>query len=119
MYKRWLAQAVLGLTVAISVSGSSTVETTCADLKNSVQKFSSKLAPEIQACRPYIVTKCCDEEGGCTPSNGFDQCYLDCVASLEASGDEQLKKCSKSRRSLFVKRRLRRRKHKKKGRANG
>ena len=68
MYRRWLV-TVLVATVAISPSCSSTVEKTCADLTNAVQKTSSNLAPEIQDCAPYIVTKCCGEEGGCAATD--------------------------------------------------
>ena len=44
MYKWWLV-VVLVATVATSASGSSAVEKTCTDLKNSVQKTSLNFAP--------------------------------------------------------------------------
>ena len=80
--------------------------TTCAGMEMLVGQFSENLGEEVQLCAQYIVSQCCGEEGGCSPSDDFDECYRECAASLQEAGDEVLLQCWKVERSLFLRRRL-------------
>ena len=110
-------KSVLVLFALLALSAwSAESQETCAELKQLAEHRSNGLAPELQGCEAYIVTKCCDQHTKCSPSDSLSQCYRECAAVLEAAGDKQLVQCGKSKRSLFVKRRLRKkRKNRKRG----
>ena len=75
MIAKWFVLAVATVALASLSCSTAAGGTTCAGMEMLVGQSSANFHEEVQLCAPYIVSKCCGEEGGCSPGDGFDECY--------------------------------------------